>query len=105
MLTRSCAGREWQRSFPDASETDIREFLELFVDGFAMSSKHRLAFRPTDRIMDVYRAINPPNWTMADSMELESFAMLLERRYGLSLESIWREDLTLGEVFGHTRPG
>jgi propanediol dehydratase small subunit len=105
ILTRSCAGREWRRSFPDASKTDIREFLKLFVDGFALRRKHYLAFRPTDRIVDVYRAINPPKWTAADSMELEIFAQLLDRRYGLALESMWRDDLTLGEVFGRTRSG
>ena len=105
MLDRSCAGRDWRRAFPDAPKGDIRTFLKLFVDGFALRRKHYLAFRPTDRIMDVYRAINPPEWTAADSMELEIFAQELERRYGLSLESIWRDDLTLGEVFGRTRAG
>jgi hypothetical protein len=105
LFDRGCAGRDWRRAFPDAPKGDIRTFLKLFVDGFALRRKHYLAFRPTDRIMDVYRAINPPKWTVADSMELETFARELERQYGVSLESIWREDLTLGEVFGRTRAG
>jgi hypothetical protein len=105
MLSRVCAGRDWRRAFPQAQNDEIRAFLKLFVDGFALRRKYYLAFRPTDRIMDVYRAINPPKWTVADSMELEIFAQELERQYGLSLESIWRDDLTLGEVFGRTRAG
>jgi propanediol dehydratase small subunit len=105
MLKRSCAGRDWRRAFPGAPAEEIREFLKLFVDGFALRREHYLAFRPADRVMDVYRAINPPNWTPADSMELETFAQLLEQRYRLSLESIWRDDITLGEVFGRTRAG
>ena len=105
MLSRACAGRDWRRAFPQAQSDEIRAFLKLFVNGFALRRKHYLAFRPTDRIMEVYRAINPPEWTVADNMELEIFAQELERQYGLSLESIWRDDLTLGEVFGRTRAG
>jgi hypothetical protein len=105
LFARGCAGRDWRRAFPDATKGDIRTFLKLFVDGFALRQKHYLAFRPSDRLMDVYRAINPPKWTAADSMELEIFAQVLERQYGLSLESIWRDNLTLGEVFGRTRAG
>jgi hypothetical protein len=105
MLRRRCAGRDWRRAFPHAQSDEIRAFLKIFVDAFALRRKHYLAFRPTDRIMDVYRAINPPKWTVADSLELEIFAQDLERQYGLSLQSIWRDDLTLGEVFGRTRAG
>lgn len=54
--------------------------------------------------MDIYRAINP-KWLGVDSMEVEIFAQLLERQYEVELESIWRDDLTLGEVFGRTRAG
>lgn len=79
-------------------------FLKLFVDGFALRRKHYLTFRPSDRIMDIYRAINP-KWLGVDSMEVEIFAQLLERQYEVELESIWRDDLTLGEVFGRTRAG
>ena len=53
----------------------------------------------------IYRGINPPKWTMADQMEVECFAMLLKKRYWVELESFWRDDLTLGEVFGRTRAG
>jgi hypothetical protein len=102
IFARTCAGREWRRSFPDAPKNDIRQFLNLFVDAFALHPKHFLKFRPSDRIMDVYRTIYPPKWTVADCMELEMFAMLLEQRYALELISIWRDDLTLGEVFGRT---
>lgn len=103
VLDRACAGRDWHCAFPEAPTEEIRAFLKLFVDGFALRRKHYLAFRPADRIMDVYRAINPPKWAAADSMELEIFAQLLERQYRLSLESIWRDDITLGEIFGRTR--
>jgi hypothetical protein len=102
---RKCAGRFWLRSFPDAPKEEVREFLRLVVDAFALRRKHFLKFRPDDAVMDIYRGINPPDWTMADQMELECFAIVLKKRYGVALESYWRDDITLGEVFGRTRAG
>jgi hypothetical protein len=52
--------------------------------------------------MDIYLAIYPPKWTAADAMELEMFDQLLRRRYALALDKVWRNDVTLGEVFGGT---
>jgi hypothetical protein len=103
--SRRCAGRLWLREFPDARKEEIREFLRIVVDAFGLRRKHVLKFRPGDRVMDLYRAINPPKWTMADQMELEYFALLLKERSGVTLESFWRDDLTLGEVFGGARAG
>ena len=102
ILNRKCSGREWLEQFPNASAKDVREFLKLFVDAFALPSKSYLSFRPTDQILAIYRAINPPKWTVADAMELEIFEQLLRRRYALALDNLWRNDLTLGEVFGGT---
>jgi propanediol dehydratase small subunit len=94
---RRCAGRHWRKQFPTSSKAQIREFLGVFIDAFALPRKHQLKFRPDDRVMDVYRAINQRGWP--DAMELESLAHSLKRRFGVSLEGIWRDDLTLGEVF------
>ncbi len=49
--------------------------------------------------MAIYHVIYPPTCTPVDSFELETFDVKLSKRYGLELLSIWREDLTLGEVF------
>jgi hypothetical protein len=100
MARRDCAGRRWLRSFPGASKADIREFLGVVVDCFRLPGKYRLKFGPEERILDVYRAIHVTG--MPDSLELETFALELERRYQLKLESMWRADLTIGEVFGRT---
>jgi propanediol dehydratase small subunit len=100
---RPSAGPEWRRHFPAASDADVREFLMLFEDAFVVGREHALKFRPDDRIMDIYRAVNPPKWTMADQMEIEIFGLTLKPRYGVALDAIWRDDLTLGEVFRATR--
>lgn len=97
--SRSCSGRYWRQRFRDTSNDEIRAFLLVFVDGFALRRKHSLKFRPDDRIMDVYRAINPPELMGVDAMELEHFGLDLHEQYGLSLDDIWRDDITLGEVF------
>src|SRR5947207_949478 len=70
--SRACTGRMWKQRFPQASKTEIREFLDLFVDSFAFSPSRRLCFSPDDRVMDVYRAMYPYPKLMADSMELET---------------------------------
>ncbi|MGN6505085.1 MAG: hypothetical protein ACTHM6_05920 [Tepidisphaeraceae bacterium] len=104
ILNRPCSGRQWRRTFPNASKSDIRDFLDLFLASFALNPKDRLAFTPTDRIFDVYRLV-APKWQGFDSLELESLEELLQNRYGLDLRAIWRQDLTLGEVFGRTQVG
>lgn len=99
---RSCTGKDWKRRFPEVPKGDIRVFLEVFVDAFAFSSKKRLKFNPDDKVMDVYRAIYPtPGWP--DSLELETFARGLERKYGFDLRKVFDQDTTLGRIFEMTR--
>jgi propanediol dehydratase small subunit len=95
---RSCTGRAWKRAFPRASKGEIRIFLYLFVDAFAFPRTRALQFAPTDRVLSVYRALYPiKGWP--DALELETFALRVEKTYGVDLRSIWREDLTMGEIF------
>ena len=91
-------GKAWKRTFPHASKGEIREFLYTFVDAFAFPRTKALQFAPTDQVLAVYRALYPLKG-FPDALELETFATQLERRYSLSLREIWREELTLGEVF------
>ena len=51
--------------------------------------------------MDVYRALYPPG-SLTDSIELESLARRLEKRYGINVFGSWREDITLGELYAQT---
>jgi propanediol dehydratase small subunit len=95
---RSCMGRVWKRTFPRASKDDIRQFLNMFVDAFALPQRRALQFAPTDRVLAIYRGLYPlKGWP--DALELETFALQLERRYDFDLRKIWREELTLGEIF------
>ena len=81
---RTCAGRDWRHAFPETDKQDIRQFLQLFVDAFAFRDSRRLQFRPSDKIIDIYRALFPvKGWP--DSLELESFAMMVERTYRFDL--------------------
>ena len=101
--SRVCTGIEWRRRFPQASKDDIRGFLKAFVDAFGFSRSRRLRFKPEDRVMDIYRMLHPPKWTLADSMELESLGLRLQKDYGIDLVPFWREDITLGDLFALTR--
>jgi hypothetical protein len=95
---RSCMGRAWTRTFPQASPDEIRQFLYMFVDAFAFPRRRALLFAPTDRVFAIYSALYPLKG-FPDALELETLALRLEGRYRLDLRKIWRENLTLGEIF------
>lgn len=100
--SRACQGRPWRRAFPDAPSEAIRTFLQTFTSSYGFGHRRALAFSPTDHVLDVYRALYPSrNWP--DALELETFARELKARYNIDLERMWREDLTLGDVFDMTR--
>lgn len=101
-FSRSCQGKSWRRTFPVSSKQDIRDFLTLFMEAFACSSKERLKLNPHDRILQVYRARYPTDgWP--DRLELEILTRDMASRYGLKLEDVWNENLTLGELFAHVQ--
>jgi hypothetical protein len=96
--TRSCMGRAWKRTFPQASKDEIRQFIHVFVDAFAFPRARALQFAPADRVLAVYRSLYPVQGS-PDALELETLALRLERRYAVNLCKLWRDDLTLGEPF------
>jgi propanediol dehydratase small subunit len=57
---------------------------------------------PEDRVMDVYRALYPIRGA-PDGLELESFVIDLQKRYGVDIVHSWREDVTLADLFSQTR--
>jgi propanediol dehydratase small subunit len=63
---RVCTGARWRRRFPQATKDEIRKFLNVFVDAFGFRKSRRLSFSPDDKIMDVYRALYPPKWSIGD---------------------------------------
>jgi propanediol dehydratase small subunit len=97
-LNRKCMGKQWLKAFPNSSKAEIRNFLGLFSDSFLFSAKDQLKFEPNDKLYEIYRAIYPSEQA-PDAMELETFATLLYKQYNFKLESIWSENITLGEVF------
>ena len=66
---RSCMGRAWKRTFPQASKDEVRQFLYMFVDAFALPQRRALQFSPTDRVLAIYRGLYPlKGWP--DALEL-----------------------------------
>lgn len=98
---RTCQGRGWRKAFPSATKKEIREFLSLLVAAFAFDDREKLKFSPTDEILKIYKA-QYPSRLQPDAMELETLALDLERRHSLKLEALWRDGLTLGELFAQT---
>lgn len=95
---RPCQGRAWRSTFPTASRKDIRDFLSVFVSAFSFRDSEKLHFRPDDEVLGIYRAVNPTRW-LPDAEELETLAKALRDKYGLMLDDIWHEGLTLGGLF------
>ena len=102
-IERGCAGFRWRRLFPDASKTEIRDFLDIVIESFGFKQRWRLCFRPENRVMDVYRTLYPPGRSLADGMELESLVQDLQKRYRVDILGSWREDITLADLFTQTR--
>lgn len=98
--TRTCQGRQWRRAFPSASKRQIREFLSVFTSAFAFRDTDILKFRPDDQLLGIYRTLHPSKWA-ADAMEFETLAADLRTRFGVVLEDIWDERMTLGALFAH----
>ena len=95
---RPCQGRAWRSTFPTASRKDIREFLSVFVSAFSFRESEKLHFRPDDEVLGIYRAEKPTR-RLPDEQELDTLARALRERYGLMLDDIWHEGLTLGGLF------
>jgi hypothetical protein len=98
---RTCQGRRWRQEFPDASKDEIREFLSLFGSAFAFREAERLKLGPHDTVMAVYRVLYRNRW-VPDSLEVETFAGDLRKKYGVELAAVWKEqDISLGALFAY----
>ena len=100
LLTRTSQGRSWRRAFPRASNKQIREFLSVFTSAFDFRDVDMLKFRPDDQLIGICRTLHPSKWA-ADAAEFDTFARDLRTRFGVVLEDIWDEGLTLGALFSH----
>lgn len=100
--TRTSQDRLWRRAFPRASRRQIRQFLTLFADAFAFRDTEKLKFRPDDELLGIYKTRHPSKW-MADAAELQKLAAGLRARYGVALDEIWDEHMTLGTLFAHVQ--
>jgi hypothetical protein len=95
---RKCMGKLWRREFPGSPKEDIRQFLWLFASAFAIPRRQALLLRPDDELLAIYRARYPvSDWP--DALEFEVLANDLDRVHHLSLEEIWHDRLSMGELF------
>ena len=95
---RPFQGRVWRSSFPSASRKDIREFLSVFGAAFSFGDTDKLHLRPDDQVLGVVRAARSARW-MPDASDIEPLARALRERYGLRLDEVWHDGLTLGGLF------
>ena len=95
-------GRLWLKEFPGSPTEDIRRFLWLFSSAFAIPRCQALLLRPDDELLAIYHARYPiSGWP--DALEFEVLAKDLENVHHLSLEKVWHDRLSLGELFAKLR--
>jgi hypothetical protein len=97
--SRPCQGRAWKTSFPNKSKHEIRDFLVIFSNAFALRKNQKLLINPHDGILDLYKTIYTNNRLGIDNLELETFASDLKKKYKLDLRSVWSEEITFGCLF------
>ena len=97
--SRLCQGRAWKTTFPEKSKHEIREFLLIFSNAFAFYQSKKLQINPSDGVLDLYKTIYPTNYFGIDQLELETFAMGLEKKYKIDFKAIWSEELTFGRLY------
>jgi len=95
---RPFQGRVWRSSFPSASRRDIREFLSVFGAAFSFGDRDKLHLRPDDQVLGVLRAARSTR-RRPDASDIEPLARALSERYGLRLDEVWHDGLTLGGLF------
>ncbi len=99
---RACTGALWRRRFPDAPKNAIREFLSVFVEAFAFRKSRRFCFSPNDKVMEIYRA-QYPGKGLSDALELETLVRGMQEKYAVDLAIVWNDNITLADLFIHTR--
>ena len=99
---RTCTGRAWKSTYPEASKDEIREFLQLFVRAFGFRRSRILRFEPMDQILSILSK-RYPSYLALDPVELEDFVRKVRARYRVDLAPEWHDQITLGEVFAKTR--
>ena len=100
--SRPCMGKAWKNAYPNSENDNIRMFLECLVNGMAFSSKVRLKFEPSDKLMDIYRSIYNGKIPSGDAMECETFLENLASSYSVNLASLYEfsdEETTLGSLY------
>jgi propanediol dehydratase small subunit len=101
-IERPCAGIRWHRRFPHATHQSIRAFLHVFADAFSVERVHATKFTPDDQPLLIWNARYIPHLTLDDRMEMESLERGINDAYGIDLNTVWRDSMTLGELFALT---
>jgi hypothetical protein len=96
--SRGCMGAAWRKSFPNSSKEEIRQFLWSFASAFAVPRRQALQLAPNDELLAIYRARYLRN-DLIDALEFEVLAKHLYKKHRFSLDAVWHDRLTVGELF------
>jgi hypothetical protein len=104
---RNCTGPAWRRAFPSAPKAEVRGYLRCFVEAMALPNRYALNFHPSDRVLEVYRALYGGRTPLGDHLECETFLEEVGLEFDIAVDDLvkaWHPDITLGELFAYARP-
>ena len=97
--TRPLQTELWRRRFGAEAYSVCELVLSELCDAFLFDQDSRHRFLPDDRLAAIYEACHPRRkfWVWGDSMELETLAQNLKKRFGIEL-SKEHSEITLGDI-------
>ena len=102
--SRQCTGKLWKAEFPLDEKQTIRSFLTCLTDSMAFRKRDILKFRPSDKVLDIYKSIYCDRIPYGDCMECETFLENLSETFGKDIESLfeyWHEEITLRDLYSY----
>ncbi len=76
----------WERLYPTDQQAIVRAILEEICDAFLLRKGDISRLRPTDKLIDIYRAAYSDG--DADTLELETLAQVLVDEFSLSSDRV-----------------
>jgi len=92
----------WYDAFPQASKERIDTFIASLQEGMALPSSIATRVLPSDKVVDVYKAVYGGKEPLVDAPEIETFLELLATRFDVPVEILdahFHNDTTFEELF------
>jgi hypothetical protein len=88
------AEADWAKEFPGKLPT-VEKVLAIFCNAFLFDKRHLFQFRPSDKLIDVYKGTTGP---VADELQMFELPTGLEKSFGVDMRANFDENMTARDV-------